>query len=436
MRTIPLTDIIIPDDRQRREFPEDKLIELAASIRSKGLFHPIVLRDDGRTLVAGENRIRAVRDFIWALGRKFFYDGMEVPEGHIPFITLNELDPIALEEAELEENTRRNNLTWQEEADAIARLHNLRTRQAEARGEVHRTADTAIELTGRGDGDYSNSVRQALIVAKHLDNPVVANAKSAKEAFKLLKKQEEAARHVALAEAVGQTFSAADHEAYHVDCVDWMAGYLHQGGKGFDVILTDPPYGMGAHEFGDAAGRLSGTEHHYDDSYEAWQRLMRQWCPLSFAIAAPQAHAYVFCDIDRFHELKSFMEMSGWYVFRTPLINVKTNSGRVPLPEHGPRRQYEICLYAIKGDKPVTAIYSDVITSEADEQMGHGAQKPVSLYVDLLKRSVRPGDRVLDTFAGSGPIFPACHQMKVYATGLEKTSESYGKCLERLKGLA
>jgi hypothetical protein len=52
---------------------------------------------------------------------------------------------------------------------------------------------------------------------------------------------------------------------------------------------------------------------------------------------------------------------AGWDVFRTPLIDYKLGSGRVPRPEHGPRRQWEMCLYAIKGDKNVTGIFSDVI---------------------------------------------------------------------------
>jgi DNA modification methylase len=208
---------------------------------------------------------------------------------------------------------------------------------------------------------------------------------------------------------------------------------------------------MGADTFGDAGGIMSGIEHHYDDSYDSWKKLMfgyydspfadpedkwqPGWCELSYLVAKPQAHAYVFCDIDRFHELKAGMEAAGWYVFRTPMINVKSNSGRVPLPDQGPRRQYEILLYAIKGKKPVTHIYPDVITSVADENLSHGAQKPVSLYENLLQRSVRPGDSVLDSFAGSGTIFPACHTLHCYATGLEAAPEYYGMALKRLQSV-
>jgi DNA modification methylase len=192
---------------------------------------------------------------------------------------------------------------------------------------------------------------------------------------------------------------------------------------------------MDADQFGDGGGKLNGITHQYNDSHPAWTLLMSQWAGLSFCITKPEAHAYVFCDIDRFHELKRFMQAAGWYVFRTPLIDFKTDSGRVPLPDRGPRRQWEMILYAIKGNKPVTHIYPDVIPCTADETMTHGAQKPVALYVNLLKRSVKSGDKVLDTFGGSGTLIPAAHALLCEATVIEQVPEYYGMCLTRLKAL-
>ena len=51
--------------QHRRDFDEDKLRELAASIQSEGLIEPIVVRPkrDRYELIAGERRFRAVRDF-------------------------------------------------------------------------------------------------------------------------------------------------------------------------------------------------------------------------------------------------------------------------------------------------------------------------------------------------------------------------------------
>jgi DNA modification methylase len=93
-------------------------------------------------------------------------------------------------------------------------------------------------------------------------------------------------------------------------------------------------------------------------------------------------------------------------------------------------------LYAIKGHKKTTAIYPDVITTTADIGLQHGAQKPVALYENLLTRSCLPGDKVLDCFAGSGTIFPAAHNLKLTAVGIEMSTEYYGICLNRLKELS
>lgn len=432
VQTIPLSDIIISEGRQRREFQPDALLELSNAIQEGGLMHAIVVREtpQGFVLVAGERRMRAIKD-MWMLGGQLRYNGYDIPEGRVPYVTLGDLSPLEAEEAELSENLHRKDLTWQETAAAQARLHSLRSKQAQAEGRIHTAADTAKELTGRSDGSYQAAVRTNLIVAKHLDNPDIAKAKTAAEAVKILKRQEISQKNIQLAHEVGKTFTQSVHEVHNVDCLKWMQATEPNQ---FDVILTDPPYGMGADTFRDAGGAQVVT-HEYKDDYETFQNLMRQWCALAFRVAKPEAHAYLFCDIDNYHELKRMMQTAGWYVFRTPMILVKPDGNRVPWPDCGPRRNWECILYAIKGKKKTTAIYPDVVTAYGDPGILHGAQKPVAAYRDLLRRSVRPGDTILDSFAGSGTIFPAAHEMKCKAVGLELSPEYYGLCLTRIQGL-
>lgn len=437
-QTMQRNAVIIPPDRQRKEFDPDFIMELCEGINRQGLLHAPVFREvpkaDGAIalhLVAGETRLRAI-DMLWMTGGQLRYNNELIPEGSIPYVTLGQLDPLEAEEAELEENLKRRDLTWQEKAAALSRLHALRQKQAIAQGRVHTVADTALETTGRADGPYQNAVRKDLIVAQHLANPEVAKAKNSEEAFKILKRQEASVENAKLAATVGKTYTSAVHTALNVDCVAWMK---EQPSELFDVILTDPPYGMGAQDFGDGGGKLVNSEHHYDDSYDSWMELMQRWVPETYRLAKPQAHAYVFCDQANFPTLKELFQKAGWYVFRTMMIAHKPNSGRVPLPTMGPRRQYETLLYAIKGNKTVNTIASDVISTNADANLTHGAQKPVALYVDLLKRSIRPGDTVLDCFSGSGTIFPAAQELKVIATGLEMNPEYFAMGYRRLKDL-
>ena len=282
MHTIKLSEIIIKPERQRREFDPEALQELKNSIEDGQLLHPPVLRREGDSwvLVAGERRLRAIRE-IFELGGTFKHNGEVFADGIVPFTNIGELTLLEAEEAELDENLKRRDLTWQEHAAAVARLHALRTAQKESKraeameaaGEIaspatpaHTIADTAEELTGRRDGSYQDAVRKEIIVAKHLNNPAIAKAKSADEAFKILKREEERNRNIELAKVVGASFSADKHTLLNVNCLEYMADPANAGK--FDVILTDPPYGMGAQDFGDGGGKFDGIEHHYDDRSE------------------------------------------------------------------------------------------------------------------------------------------------------------------------
>lgn len=440
MMYVPAADIQISPTRQRREFDDIKTTELANSIQAHGLFHPPIIRilpDATVQLVAGERRLRAIAQLRF-LGKKFAFDGGEISEDLVPCVVLGELDTLAAEEAELDENIRRVDLNWQDRAAATARLAALRGRQAVAVGAPQPTvAAIAQEVRGSGEGFHQQATRRELIVAQHLADPEVKGAKTMDDAFKILKRREETQRRVDLAVSVGRTFTAAAHTALNVDAKAWMEAYA---GELFGTILTDPPYGMGADQFGDSGGiggigGASAAAHSYDDSYENWQALMAWFAPQSFRVTKPQAHLYAFCDFDRFHELKGLLEEAGWNCFRTPLVWHNPSKARTPWVDFGPQRKYELCLYANKGRKPVTRIFPDLVTYPSDDNMGHQAQKPVGLFLDLLRRSVNPGDSVLDPFAGSGPIFPAAHELKCMATGLEQAPEHYALCLKRLEAL-
>jgi len=440
VKSLPIAAIQISPNRQRRVFELKELGELAESLKKNGLFHPIVLRVGADTpeegcsyiLVSGERRLRAISD-IHALGESFTHDGEIVPIGEIPYVSLGELDELAREEAELDENLRRTDLSWQERAGATARLSALREKQSLAGGSrLPSTADIALEVRGSSEGIHQETTRREIIVAQHMDDPEVKAAKSVDDAFKILRRKEDTQKRVQLAAEIGRTYSAKTaHEVRHEDSLAWMG---QADAEQFDVILTDPPYGIDADQFGDSGGHAAGA-HFYEDSYENWKNLITALAREGFRLSKPQAHAYCFCDITRFEELKQVFSAAGWQPFRTPIIWHKPNGSRTPWPEHGPQRRHELILYAMKGKKPVTRIYSDLVTYAADENLGHNAQKPVALYVDLLRRSVNPGDRVLDPFAGSGPIFPAANGLKLRAIGIEQDAAAYALCLNRLNAL-
>ena len=422
--------VIIPPERQRTEHDIEAHQELVESIIKHGLFHAIVLRN-GDTLVAGERRIRAMKDII-ELGGSIIYDGETYADGFIPYVELGSLSPLAAEEAELEENIRRTDLSWQDRARATARLEVLRKTQAElGLREPQTRREFALEVRGGDNANDQTEVRNDVILARHLSRPEVAKAKTAKEALKVLKNIERQERNEELALSIGKTISSHSHKLLLEDSLVWLG---KAEAAQFDIILTDPPYGMGADEFGDSGGAAAGA-HGYMDDAEYFRKIMGTFIPESFRVCKEQAHLYCFCDIDKFAWLREAFAYVGWKVFRTPLIWYKPNGQRAPWPDKGPQRKYETILFAVKGDKLVTKLMGDVLVHPTEENLGHAAQKPVALYRDLLARSAVPGSRVLDPFGGTGPLLPAAHDLKCYATVIERDPASYGIAATRLKGL-
>jgi len=408
-----------------------------ASIEANGLLQPLVIRTDAagiHHLVAGERRLRAISNFE-GLGQGIRIGDISYPPGVVPAVSLGDLDPLAAEEAELEENIRRVDLTWEERASATSRLADLRKRKAaHLATPLPTVGDIAREVRGSDEGRFHEDTRRELILAPLLaaQAPHLKGAKSLEDAWKAHIREEDRQRNIALGKEVGATFGAHSHNLVQADCLEWLrAAPANQ----FDVILTDPPYGIGADSFGDAGGRLVSQTHSYEDSPQAWENLIGALGAHWYRVAKDQAHLYICCDIDGFHYARDWLGRVGWNVHRTPLVNYKKDGARVPWVTRGPQRKWELVLYAEKGGKPVTRIYPDVIETKGDDNLGHGAQKPVELFINLLTRSVRPGDSVLDCFGGTGTILVAAHQLQCKATCVEQDPNYYGIAAKRLQAL-
>lgn len=421
MKIIPLDAISVPDNRQRREFKQEQINELAESIRTHGLYHPPVVAEEGDhyRLVAGERRLRAISQLA-ELDIGYTCGQVDCPAGYAPVTLLSELDPLTLREIELEENTIRVDLTWQERAQAISDLDALRREQHPG----HTHSDTAREIFGY-TGAGLEQVKTSIALTKHLDDPDIAKAKSQSEATKILKKKIEAKHRLKLAES----FDGA--KTPHTLIAGNTLVHLPQLEGQFQVILTDPPYGIGADSFGDQAK----TAHDYQDSEEYGLDCYASVAREGFRLAAQQAHLYAFCTIELFPQIAAIFAAAGWQVWPRPLIWFKgASAGMLPRPEHGPRYTYEAILFASKGDKPTLCVKPDVILTPAATDKIHAAQKPVDLYLDLLSRSALPGDSVLDPFAGSGTIFRAATSAKLVATGIEMNEQQIANCKLAIQG--
>jgi ParB family chromosome partitioning protein len=136
LRDLPL-DVIRPGRYQPRSvFDEEKLAELADSIRAQGVVQPVVVRpvgDDAYELIAGERRWRAAQ-----------IAGAE----HIPAVVRDVPDEISVAMA-LIENIQREDLNPLEEATALRRLID----------DFDMTHQEAADAVGRSRAAVSNLLR-------------------------------------------------------------------------------------------------------------------------------------------------------------------------------------------------------------------------------------------------------------------------------------
>lgn len=136
LRTIAVAAISAGKYQPRRNFDEEKLEELASSIRSQGVIEPIIVRplDKGRfELIAGERRWRATQ-----------LAGL----AEIPAL-VREIDDRAVIAIALIENIQREDLSPLEEAQALARLIE----------EFDLTHQQTADAVGRSRASVSNLLR-------------------------------------------------------------------------------------------------------------------------------------------------------------------------------------------------------------------------------------------------------------------------------------
>lgn len=132
-KEIPLEQITPNPDQPRRFFDEEKLNELADSIRQKGVLQPIIVKPDPANnrylLIAGERRYRAAK-----------LANIRV----IPALVKEKEDPLELA---IIENLQREDLNPIEEASAIKRLKDERSYSDEQIAKVLGTSRTNVNMT-------------------------------------------------------------------------------------------------------------------------------------------------------------------------------------------------------------------------------------------------------------------------------------------------
>lgn len=429
METINIDEIFIGE--RVREIDEKHRNNLIDDIKEKGLLQPIVLETrESRKLIAGAHRLSAIDELdrismeLCGEPGSYRFNGKHLSTVEIPFVVVGDLTPQQLIEYEIAENVIRKQMSWQEEARALAKLHEGMNEDTPEKPSYSKTA-RYMESVGdtRKPTAIISSISRATILNEQLDDPDIAGAKTMSEAWTKLRKKTKVQATSMLSEAIEKAAVESPHKLIVGDMLEELEVL-----RGYDTIIADPPYGVDADSW---KNKFKDTPHAYKDSLDHAQMLWETILNITFHRSAERANLFMFGSGEHWNTMAGMALAAGWTVWGRPIIWKKSNEGIRPRGINGFAYTYEILLFATKGEKWLNQSINDVIEVykvDRNERI-HGAQKPVELLEKLIKISTYPGETVLDPTCGSGSIFPAANLSYVNAIGIE-INPDYAKLAE------
>jgi len=211
-----------------------------------------------------------------------------------------------------------------------------------------------------------------------------------------------------------------------------------------DMIYQDPPYNIGlSYDKGVGGKKNYGGTMNDSKSDADFKELLKKSISNGLSVCKQNAHIFTYSDQKYIWLLQTLYQELGIQNKRVVLW-IKNNS--TPTPQVAFNKQYEPCIYGTigspylsdkvlnlseimnkeigTGNRTIEDIY-DLIDiwlvkriNGADYQ--HPTEKPPVLHEKALRRCTKPGDLILDMFAGSGSLMIACEQLKRSAYMVER----------------
>jgi site-specific DNA-methyltransferase (adenine-specific) len=184
-----------------------------------------------------------------------------------------------------------------------------------------------------------------------------------------------------------------------------------------DCILTDPPFGKDYQSNRRTASeklpKIVG-----DESYPQATDLIYQLTDDLIRVMADNSHLYLFCDLELMEEFRNLLDGRNGINFVQHLIWYRgRGTGAIDGSSYVP--SWDLVLYFQKGKPKLNGHPANYIHAGRPAKTIWPSQKAVPGLERLLKDSTKPGDLVLDCFAGSGSLGVAC-QMMEYDDGARK----------------
>ena len=381
------------EERQRRDLTG--IGELADSIKRSGLIHPIVITADN-VLVAGERRLLAVRNLGWT---------------HITTQLVEDLDPLQLQLIELEENTRRSELDWQDKCRAVTQYHAV---------QVEINPDWTQQETANALGISDALFTQYTLIVKEMEsgNEDVMFASKLSVARGIAERRHARAKTTALANLEEKKDDGAP--IIQTDFIEWSKDY---NGVPFNFIHCDFPYGIGAdkHDQGNAAARGG-----YEDTTDTYYKLIEAFSSNLNNFCAESAHVMFWFSMEYYEFTYDALQAAGFKTLSHPLVWVKSdNVGILSDPRRQPRRIYETALLGTRGDRHLVKPVANAFASPSVKTV-HMSEKPKPVLHHFFRLFVDEFSTVLDPTCGSANALMVAEEMGAkQVLGLEMDKEFY-----------
>lgn len=187
---------------------------------------------------------------------------------------------------------------------------------------------------------------------------------------------------------------ADDVRVIHGDC---LAVLPTLAGEPIAAVVTDPPYGTRVERDGYGRRQLYHGSNHIegDEDLSAFAAMLKHVVPL----LACDAWIGTFCSPKLRYDAETVCRESGLSVTGEVIWDKRT-----PGLGGGIRYQHETVLLCRKGKASgrsgLLSVISELVAKQ--KEGGHPHEKPLRLMAALVRYCSRPGDLILDPFAGSG----------------------------------
>jgi ParB/RepB/Spo0J family partition protein len=427
-------------ERQRKNATTEGLID---SIRSRGIWNPIIVhrekleRLDKLTLVAGHRRLLCA---------------LELNLSQVPIRYYDTLDPDELQIIELEENIKRENLSWQDHVSAIGDFHKNKTSK-DISWTNSKTAE-ALNYTPQQIGNILN-------VFKELDSPLLSNADNFTQALGILQRKEEKKA----ADLVEELLRAPLNKDQVTKLADSVLPTLVSYSDTHDIytdtnheqlmpisktetIITDvkpkpnldkatPPIittdfiSWSESYSGDKFNLIHCDFTHDENSYYA---LPNSLIDNIDNFASYSCHIMFWLDRegDSLPIINKFIN-SQFFLTDYPLIWFKsdTNNGAPGVRGLHPKPSYESCLLVTRGDRALFKKMTDCYAAPAVTSPIVPNQKSESMLKHFLSMLVDNATDFLDICSGSGSAIRAAESLGARSVlGIEINEEYAAKANE------